>query len=96
VESAEDLIFTLDGDGVIRSANQYMAGVFRAGDGALVGQSLYRYLPREQADEQLRLIHEVVELGKRQRTESLFQIQGRISGSICITFRSASRTAKNL
>ena len=76
VESAEDLIFTLDGDGVIRSANQYMAGVFRAGDGALVGQSLYRYLPREQADEQLRLIHEVVEDGKRQRTESLFQIQG--------------------
>ncbi|HAA03464.1 MAG TPA: hypothetical protein DCE18_08850, partial [Syntrophobacteraceae bacterium] len=76
VESAEDLIFTLDGDGIIRSANQHMARIFRANDGALVGQSLYRYLPREQADEQLHLIHQVVEGGKRQRTESLFQIHG--------------------
>lgn len=76
VESAEDLIFTLDGDGLIRSANQHMARVFGVGDGTLAGQSIYRYLPREQADAQLQLINKVVKAGKRQRTESVFHIQG--------------------
>jgi two-component system NtrC family sensor kinase len=76
VESAEDLIYTLDSDGLIQTANHHMAKIFGVGDGALNGQSLYRYLPREQADEQLRLIQEVVKTGRRQRTESLFQIQG--------------------
>jgi PAS domain S-box-containing protein len=75
VESAEDLIFTLDGDGMIKTANRHMSRLFSVDREELIGQSLYRFLPREQADSQLELIREVLGSGKGQRTETLFQIQ---------------------
>ncbi len=64
IESAEDLIFTLDGDGIIKTANQHMSRLFGEDTSVLVGQSLYRFLPREQADEQLKLIRGVLDGGR--------------------------------
>ena len=52
-----------------------MARFLELAIGALAGQSIYRFLPREQADEQLQLINEVVKAGRRQRTETVFHIQ---------------------
>ena len=75
VESAEDLIFTLDRDGLIKTANRHLSVIFGLSSGELAGQSLYRFLPREQADEQLRLIREVSHSGRGQRVETLFHIQ---------------------
>jgi len=75
VESAEDLIFTLDGDGIIKTANRHMSRLFGVGSEEPTGQSIYRFLPREQADGQLELIREVLRSGKGQRTEALFRIQ---------------------
>jgi PAS domain S-box-containing protein len=76
VESAEDLIFTLDGNGVVKTANQHMARVFGMSRDELVGQSLERFLPREQADAQLGIIRSVDGSGRGQRTETLLRLQG--------------------
>lgn len=76
VESAEDLIFTLDQDGVIKTANQHMAKLLGVSSNELAGQSLYRFLPRRQADEQLELIGHVLRSKRGQRTETIFRIQG--------------------
>ncbi len=75
VESAEDLIFTLDGDGIIKTANHHMSRMFGISSLELTGQSLYRFLPRKQADDQLALIREVLRYKKGQRTETVFRIQ---------------------
>ncbi|MHC1742498.1 MAG: ATP-binding protein [Syntrophobacteraceae bacterium] len=75
VECAEDLIFTLDRDGVFRTANRHMSNFFGVGSEDLVGHSLYRFLPREQADEQLTIIRMVLETKKGERTEALFRVQ---------------------
>lgn len=75
VEGAEDLIFTLDRDGTIRTANQHMSRLFGVSGHDLAGQSLYRFLPKEQAEEQLKLIREVYVSGKGRRTETIFNIQ---------------------
>lgn len=75
VESAEDMIFTLTLDGVIKTANNHMALLFGVANGQLAGQSIFRYLPRKQAEEQLAMIKQVQLSGKGQRTEALFNIQ---------------------
>jgi two-component system NtrC family sensor kinase len=75
VEGAEDLIFTLDRDGTIRTANQHMSRLFGVSGHELAGQSLYRFLPKEQAEEQLKLVQRVFRFGKKERTETLFRIQ---------------------
>jgi PAS domain S-box-containing protein len=75
VEGAEDLIFTLDKDGVIKTANRHMARLFGVERDALTGQSLYRFLQREQADDQFLLVREALKTGKGQRTETRFRIQ---------------------
>ncbi len=74
VESAEDLIFTIDGNGVILTSNQHMARLFRGGPGGLNGQSLYRFLPREQVYEQLDCIREAGKTGKGQKIEALLSV----------------------
>jgi PAS domain S-box-containing protein len=76
VESAEDLIFKLDPDGTIRTANRHTARMFGISAEELTGQSLYRFLPKEQTDEQLQLIGEAIRSGKGRRTETLMKIQG--------------------
>jgi PAS domain S-box-containing protein len=52
-----------------------MSRLFGQDTSVLVGQSLYRFLPREQADEQLKLIRGVLDGGRARRTETLFNIQ---------------------
>jgi len=75
VESAEDIIFTMDETGMIKTANHHTCHILGQPDGALDGQSLYRFLPRDQADVQLAMAHEVLQSGKGQRTEMQFHIQ---------------------
>ncbi len=75
VESAEDIIFTMDELGSIRTANHYMCHILGQPDGGLDGQSIFRFLPKDQADGQLALAQETLLSGKRQRTEMQFRIQ---------------------
>ena len=75
IESAEDLIFSSNADGAIGMANQHMVNLFGVAAGELAGQSLYRFLPKEQADGQIHLIRQALESGKGQRSESVLRIQ---------------------
>jgi two-component system, NtrC family, sensor kinase len=72
VESAEDLIFTLDSEGIIQTANQHMTMLFSQNETKLAGQTLFRFLPKEQAEAQLSLINRVAHNGKGLRIESRF------------------------
>lgn len=74
VESAEDLIFSLNREGIIQTVNQHMCRLFGFPREALLGRSLHHLLPREQAEEQVRLIEEVLETGKHSRTETIFNV----------------------
>jgi two-component system, NtrC family, sensor kinase len=75
VESAEDLIFKLDSEGVIKTANQHMARLFGVGGADLIGRSLYRFLPNEQVEDQLMLIREALRSERGQRIETRMRIQ---------------------
>ncbi|ABK16321.1 sensor histidine kinase [Syntrophobacter fumaroxidans] len=77
IESAEDMIFTLDSAGVIKTANQHMARVFGVSGEELAGQSLFRFLPREQATEQLDIVRKALSSDKAQRAESGFNLHDR-------------------
>ena len=70
VESAEDLIFTMDRNGLIRTANQHMSRVFGVSVHEMTDQSLYRFLPREQVYEQLNYVRKVLTSGKGQKIET--------------------------
>ena len=70
VESAEDLIFTMDRNGLIRTANQHMSRVFGFNIQEMTGQSLYRFLPREQVYEQLHHVRKALVSGKGQKIET--------------------------
>lgn len=74
VETAEDLIYTVDVNGIVKSANQHMSRVFDADPDELQGQSFYRFLPREQAFEQLKVIRRTLESGKGQKLETLLKV----------------------
>ncbi len=73
-ENAEELIFTLDGDGIIKSMNQYMSKLFGVNMDELAGQSLYCLLSLDQTEDQLRIVNEVLRSGISQRTETIFKI----------------------
>jgi PAS domain S-box-containing protein len=70
VESAEDLIFTMDRNGLIRTANQHMSRIFGVNIQEMTGQSLYRFLPREQVYEQLNYVREALASAKGQKIET--------------------------
>ena len=74
VESAEDLIFAVNGNGIVTTANQHMSRLFGVEPDELLGQSLYRILPREQAYEQLKIIRETLMSGKAQKLETLLKV----------------------
>lgn len=76
-ENAEELIFTLDGDGIIKTMNQYMSMLFGVSMDELAGQSLYCLLPLDQTEEQLRMVNAVLRSGTSQRTETAFRIHNR-------------------
>lgn len=73
-ENAEELIFTLDGDGIVKSMNQYMSRLFGVSMDELAGQSLYCLLSLDQTEEQLQIVNEVLRSGVGRRTETVFQI----------------------
>ena len=70
VENAEDLIFTMDRNGLIRTANQHMSRVFGFNIQEMTGQSLYRFLPGEQVYEQLSHVRKALVSGKGQKIET--------------------------
>lgn len=76
VESAEDMIFTVNRDGILQTANRHMCRLFGFHDSPeLSNQSLFRLLPKAQAEGELQTIREAVNTGKVVRVESLFSIQ---------------------
>ncbi|MDR3567484.1 MAG: ATP-binding protein [Syntrophobacteraceae bacterium] len=70
VENAEDLICTIDRNGLIRTANQHMSRIFGVEAGGLADQSLYRFLPAEQVEDLLSCIREVLASRKGQEIEA--------------------------
>jgi PAS domain S-box-containing protein len=70
VESAEDLIFTMDRNGLIKTANQHMSRIFGVSVNEMAGQSLYRFLPKEQVYEQLNCVRGTLFSGKGQKIET--------------------------
>jgi PAS domain S-box-containing protein len=77
VESAEDLIFTMDRNGLIKTANQHMSRVFGVNIQEMTGQSLYRFLPRQQVYEQLNYVREVLASGKGEKIETRLALPSR-------------------
>jgi|WetSurMetagenome_2_1015567.scaffolds.fasta_scaffold14579_3 two-component system, NtrC family, sensor kinase len=73
-ENAEELIFTLDGDGIIKTMNQYMSKLFGVSMDELAGQSLYCLLSLDQTEDQLRIVNQVQRSGIGRRTETVFRI----------------------
>ena len=73
-ENAEELIFALDGDGIIKSMNQYMSKLFGVSMDELAGQSLYCLLSLDQTEDQLRIVNEVLRSGAGRRIETVFRI----------------------
>jgi PAS domain S-box-containing protein len=70
VESAEDIIFTVDRSGVIKTANRSMHKLFNAPEGdSLEGKSIEAIFPVERAQQQRQIIEKVVDTGKSFRTE---------------------------
>jgi PAS domain S-box-containing protein len=70
VESAEDLIFTMDRDGLTRTANKHMSRIFGVKVQDMTGQSLYRFLPKKQVYEQLNYVRKALASGKGQKIET--------------------------
>jgi PAS domain S-box-containing protein len=70
VESAEDLIFTIDQNGLVKTANQHMSGIFGVDTQQIAGQSLYRFLPKEQVSEQMNYVREAIASGRGQKVET--------------------------
>lgn len=75
VESAEDLIFTLNADGIIKTVNRYMCNLFGVDREALVEKSLHAFLPEDQAESQLELVRSVHRTGKGRGVETPVRVQ---------------------
>jgi two-component system, NtrC family, sensor kinase len=73
-ENIEDLVFTLDGEGIVKTMNQYMSRLFGVSTDDLAGQSLYCLLPFDQTEEQLQLINQVLRSRRAQVTDAVFRI----------------------
>ena len=69
VESAEDLIFTVDGEGKFQSMNSFTANFFGGRPEDFLGKDLFSLFPREVSEKQLELIRLVYEHGKSVRDE---------------------------
>jgi PAS domain S-box-containing protein len=70
VESAEDFIFTVDRNGLIRTANRHMSHTLGHNAVEIANESLYRFLPGEQVREQLNCVGEVLDSGKGKKIET--------------------------
>lgn len=74
VGNTDDLVFTVDGDGIIGAMNESMSRLFGVGSDELAGQSLYCLLPLDQTEEQLRMINQALRSGRSRTTETMFRI----------------------
>jgi two-component system, NtrC family, sensor kinase len=73
VESAEDFIFTVDGEGCFQSMNSFTASFFGGRADDFLGKGLQSLFPEKVALEQLRLVKLVLKAGKSVRDE--FEIE---------------------
>lgn len=69
VESAEDFIFTVDGEGSFQSMNSFTASFFGGRADDFLGKGLKTLFPEKVAEEQLRLVKLVLKAGKSVRDE---------------------------
>jgi len=69
VESAEDFIFTVDGEGCFQSMNTFTASFFGGRAKEFLGKGLQTLFPEKVAREQLRLVKLVLKAGKSVRDE---------------------------
>ncbi|MFZ1984815.1 MAG: ATP-binding protein, partial [Desulfatitalea sp.] len=69
VESAEDFIFTLDGEGRLLSVNSFTATCFGGTAEELVGQGVDRLFTPQIAARQIKIVQNVYETGKSVRDE---------------------------
>jgi two-component system, NtrC family, sensor kinase len=69
VESAEDFIFTVDGEGCFQSMNSFTASFFGGRADEFLGKGLQTLFPEKVAQEQLRLVKLVLKAGKSVRDE---------------------------
>ena len=69
VESAEDFIFTVDGEGGFQSMNSFTASFFGGRADEFLGKGLQTLFPEKVAREQLKLVKLVLKAGKSVRDE---------------------------
>jgi PAS domain S-box-containing protein len=69
VESAEDFIFTVDGEGRFQSMNSFTANFFGGPAEGFLGQNLSALFPEKVAEKQLKLVKDVYKFGKSARDE---------------------------
>ena len=69
VESAEDFIFTVDGDGCFLSMNSFTANFFGGWPEKFLGKPLNSLFPDEITENQIKLVRQVFTLGKSARDE---------------------------
>jgi two-component system, NtrC family, sensor kinase len=76
VESAEDFIFTVDGEGCFQSMNSFTASFFGGRAEEFLGKGLQTLFPEKVAQEQLRLVKLVLKAGKSVRDEFEIDLAG--------------------
>jgi two-component system, NtrC family, sensor kinase len=76
VESAEDFIFTVDGEGRFQSMNSFTASFFGGRAEEFLGKDLQKLFPERVAQEQLRLVKLVLKAGKSVRDEFEIDLAG--------------------
>ncbi|MBW2051834.1 MAG: PAS domain S-box protein [Deltaproteobacteria bacterium] len=64
VESAEDLIFTVDSENIFLSMNNFTANFFGGRPEDLIGKSVSELFPKERAEKQLEIVKMVYQSGK--------------------------------
>ena len=79
VESAEDFIFTIDGEGNFQSMNSFTAIFFGGRPEDFIGKGLSSLFPEKVAQEQLKLVKLVFKAGKSVRDEFAIPIADRTS-----------------
>jgi two-component system, NtrC family, sensor kinase len=76
VESAEDFIFTVDGEGCFQSMNSFTASFFGGRADEFLGKGLQTLFPEKVAQEQLSLVQLVLGAGKSVRDEFEIDLAG--------------------
>lgn len=65
VESADDIIFTINSDGEFLSVNRKLSRILRKKPGKIIGRSIFDFFPREKAQTQMKEIDKIFKSGKK-------------------------------